>query len=120
MSSHISTANKEQISVAESGLIEEPRIHAVEPFPQVSGENSQPNSPSPGAQSSSGRLRQRGESSTSTLTGRLRSASRKFEESNLPKGMWDATASIASSIPSLADIRRGSFGSEGWSAEGQR
>lgn len=30
-----------------------------------------------------------------------------------------ATGNIASSIPSLSDIRRGSYGSEGWSGEGQ-
>lgn len=63
--------------------------------------------------------RSRGESSSSTFAGRLRSASKKFESSSPPVGMWDATASIASKAPSLADIRRGSFGSDGWSEEGQ-
>jgi len=33
-------------------------------------------------------------------------------------GMWIATGQIVSSMPSLSDVRRGSFGSEGWS-EGQ-
>lgn len=33
--------------------------------------------------------------------------------------MWIATGQIASQIPSLSDARRGSFTSEGWSAEGQ-
>jgi hypothetical protein len=57
--------------------------------------------------------------SPSSIVGRLRSASKRFEESNLPLGMWDATGSLASSVPSLSDIRRGSYGSEGWSSEGQ-
>lgn len=33
--------------------------------------------------------------------------------------MWDATGSLASSAPSLAEIRRGSYGSDGWSIQGQ-
>jgi hypothetical protein len=33
--------------------------------------------------------------------------------------MCIATAQIASSVPSLSDIRRGSYNSEGWSEEGQ-
>ena len=34
--------------------------------------------------------------------------------------MWSATAGAAARAPSLADIRRGSFGSNGWDGEGQR
>lgn len=34
--------------------------------------------------------------------------------------MWDASATAASTAPSLADIRRGSYGSEGWSEETQK
>lgn len=34
--------------------------------------------------------------------------------------MWAATGSIASKAPSLVDIRRGSFGSEGWDERKQR
>ena len=33
--------------------------------------------------------------------------------------MWIATGQIASQIPSVSDVRRGSFNSDGWSAEGQ-
>lgn len=55
----------------------------------------------------------------SMMAGRLRSASKKFETSSIPTGMWSATGSLASSAPSLADIRRGSYGSDGWSGEGQ-
>lgn len=59
------------------------------------------------------------ESTTSTLQERLRSASKNFSESSPPTGMWIATGQIASSVPSLTDIRRGSYSSEGWSGEGQ-
>ena len=41
-------------------------------------------------------------------------------ESAPPSGMWDATAKSAAVAPSLAEIRRGSFGSNGWDGEGQR
>jgi hypothetical protein len=34
--------------------------------------------------------------------------------------MWAATGSVASKAPSLAEIRRGSFGSDGWNHESQR
>jgi len=50
----------------------------------------------------------------------LQSASIKFLESNPPSGMWQATGEVASKAPSLAEIRRGSFGNSGWSEEGQR
>lgn len=53
------------------------------------------------------------------MANRLRSASRSFESSSIPVGMWSATASLASSAPSLVDIRRGSYGSDGWSGDGQ-
>ncbi|KFY09558.1 hypothetical protein V492_05448 [Pseudogymnoascus sp. VKM F-4246] len=53
------------------------------------------------------------------IANRLRSASRTFEESSIPVGMWSATASIASSAPSISNIRRGSYGSDGWSGDGQ-
>ncbi|RFU27005.1 hypothetical protein B7463_g9327, partial [Scytalidium lignicola] len=63
--------------------------------------------------------RSRAQSSTSTFQGRLRSASKKFEESSIPTGMWVATGQIVSSAPSISDIRRGSYSSDGWSSEGQ-
>jgi hypothetical protein len=55
----------------------------------------------------------------STLQGRLRSASKNFQESNPPTGFCIATGQTASSVPSLSDIRRGSYSSDGWSTEGQ-
>lgn len=85
------------------------------PFPSLS---SPPSPTSPGtAQINSNRSREH--SATSTLQGRLRSASKNFQESNPPTGMWIATGQIASSVPSLSDIRRGSYSSDGWSGEGQ-
>ena len=41
-------------------------------------------------------------------------------ESHVPLGMWQATGEVASKAPTLAEIRRGSFGSNGWDGEGQR
>lgn len=41
-------------------------------------------------------------------------------EASPPPGMWAATGQTASRAPSLADIRRGSFGSDGWNEEQQR
>lgn len=58
--------------------------------------------------------------SGSTTSSVVRAASIKLMESRPPPGMWAATANSASKAPSLADIRRGSFGSEGWNTESQR
>jgi hypothetical protein len=41
-------------------------------------------------------------------------------EADPPPGMWVATGTVASKAPSLVDIRRGSFGSEGWNEQRQR
>ncbi|PMD34027.1 hypothetical protein L207DRAFT_497241 [Hyaloscypha variabilis F] len=87
----------------------------AEPFPPLSSPPS-PQSPTT-EQAHPNRSRQT--SSTSTIQGRLRSASKNFQESNPPTGMCIATAGIASSVPSLSDIRRGSYNSDGWSGEGQ-
>src|SRR5271167_1483579 len=92
-----------------------------EPFPPLSTTPS-PRSPRrPSTEITADESRSRGHSNTSisSLHGRLRSASKHFQESNPPTGMWIATGQIASSIPSLSDIRRGSFGSDGWSGQGQ-
>jgi hypothetical protein len=86
-----------------------------EPFPSLS---SPPSPKSPGAEQIYSN-RSREHSAASTLQGRLRSASKNFQESNPPTGMWIATGQIASSVPSLSDIRRGSYSSDGWSGEGQ-
>jgi hypothetical protein len=121
MSLPAAVTQEQQTSILHPGPIEEAQSPTPEPFPLSRDDNSPltTSSPTKGRQSSSEGVSNRDDPSASSFAGRLRSASKRFEESNLPKGMWDATASIASSIPSLVDIRRGSFGSEGWSAEGQ-
>jgi hypothetical protein len=42
-----------------------------------------------------------------------------FMNSNPPLGMWQATGEVASKIPTLPEIKSGSFGHDGWSHEGQ-
>ncbi len=86
-----------------------------EPFPSTSS----PSSPKSSRAGRPDANRSRNTSSASTLHGRIRSASKTFRESNPPTGMCIATAQIASSVPSLSDIRRGSYNSDGWSGEGQ-
>ncbi|MCJ1485312.1 hypothetical protein MMC06_005486 [Schaereria dolodes] len=83
--------------------------------------SSRPTSPlSPSSPTSNNeRTRNRGSSGAST-TGRLRRASLRFMESAPPAGMWDATAKVTAAAPSLAEIRKGSFGSNGWEGDGQR
>lgn len=41
-------------------------------------------------------------------------------EADVPPGMWAATGQSASKAPTLAEIRRGSFSSQGWNEESQR
>ena len=91
----------------------------LEAFPSLSVAPSPVNSHHPCSLDNEGTLRSREPSNSSSLQSRLRSASKNFQESNPPTGMWIATGQIASSVPSLFDVRRGSYSSEGWSAEGQ-
>lgn len=42
-----------------------------------------------------------------------------FMNSNPPLGMWQATGEVASQIPTLPEIKSGSFGQDGWNHEGQ-
>ncbi|KAF2710969.1 hypothetical protein K504DRAFT_500904 [Pleomassaria siparia CBS 279.74] len=58
--------------------------------------------------------------STTSTSSRIRTASIKLMEASPPPGMWAATGSVASKAPSLAEIRRGSFGSSGWNEQSQR
>ncbi|KAH6719989.1 hypothetical protein BKA61DRAFT_593961 [Leptodontidium sp. MPI-SDFR-AT-0119] len=92
-----------------------------EPFPDLSNPPSPTTTTQTPRQQSAGteQSRNRQESTTSTLQGRLRSASKTFQESSPPTGFMIASGQIASSIPTLSEIRRGSYGSEGWSGEGQ-
>ncbi|KAH0535961.1 hypothetical protein FGG08_007135 [Glutinoglossum americanum] len=47
----------------------------------------------------------------------LRRASISLLEANPPLGMWQATGTAIATAPSLADVRRGSFGSSGWTTD---
>ena len=58
--------------------------------------------------------------SSTQSSGRLRSASLKFLESNPPSGMWHATGTVLAQAPTPLEIRRGSFGHGGWDGELQR
>lgn len=92
------------------------RQPTTEPFPSMSP----PSSPTtPGGNDSTDGKRIRTHSSTSTFEGRIRRASQIFEESSVPTGMWVATGQLASSIPTIQDVRAGSFSTDGWSGEGQ-
>ncbi|KAI4120930.1 MAG: hypothetical protein LQ338_006669 [Usnochroma carphineum] len=57
---------------------------------------------------------------SSGTSGRLRSASMKFLESNPPLGMWHATGDVLAKAPRPAEIRRGSYSHRGWDGELQR
>jgi hypothetical protein len=85
------------------------------PFPQPEGIRgpSTPDSPT-------NTRRQRTSTNASTTSSRLRTASIKLMEANPPPGMWAATGTTASRVPSLAEIRRGSYGSDGWNQDTQR
>ncbi|ERF73958.1 hypothetical protein EPUS_05381 [Endocarpon pusillum Z07020] len=50
---------------------------------------------------------------------RTTSLTESFLSSNPPYGMWQATAEVASKIPTLGEIRKGSFCADGWTEEGQ-
>ena len=58
--------------------------------------------------------------SSTASSGRLRSASLRFLESNPPSGMWMATGTALAQAPTPLEIRRGSFGYSGWDGEMQR
>ncbi|KAI4182191.1 MAG: hypothetical protein L6R41_006139 [Letrouitia leprolyta] len=60
------------------------------------------------------------ESSQGGSSGRLRSASLKFLESNPPSGMWHATGDALAKAPLPNEIRRGSYSHNGWDGELQR
>ena len=85
-----------------------PPSNATEHFPDVVPTNEDASSPS----SSNGNRNR-------STSGRLRSASLKFLESNPPPGFLIATGTAASKAPTLGDIRRGSHGSSSENGEGR-
>jgi hypothetical protein len=123
LTSHINARQQTMFSstTAANKVTKDSQSSPSESLPPIRGESIHGTGPPPqnDSKTNSEGASPRDESSASTLGGRLRSASKTFEESSLPKGMWAPTATIASSIPSLGQVRRGSFGSEGWTAEGQ-
>lgn len=101
--------------MSSSNIATTPHNDAHEPFPSLS----EPSSPKIPTRIDNDHNRSREQSIASSFQGRLRSASKSFQESSPPTGFCVATAQVGSNIPSLASIRRGSFNSDGWSGEGQ-
>ena len=69
-------------------------------------------------------VRDRAASVTASVTQSIRrtrgtSLLQTFKDSSLPLGMWQATGEVSSKIPTLPEIKDGSFSDEGWSHEGQ-
>lgn len=58
--------------------------------------------------------------SSTASSGRMRSASLRFLESSPPSGMWSATGQTLAQAPTPLEIRRGSFGHDGWDGHIQR
>jgi hypothetical protein len=58
-------------------------------------------------------------SSGGSIRRRTASLSHSFLNSNPPYGMWQATGEVASKIPTLGEIKDGSFCADGWTEEGQ-
>ncbi len=50
---------------------------------------------------------------------RTTSWSQSFLNSSPPYGMWQATGEVASKVPTMGEIRNGSFSADGWTEEGQ-
>lgn len=88
-----------------------------EPFPSLSRPSSSqsPEQPASSNEASSGLSRK------DYVLSRVRKASKTFEFSNPPAGLSTTLLpnSQTISIPSVADIREGSFDTEGWSRKGQ-
>lgn len=85
----------------------------IEPFPSLDGPVVQSPSSSPTVQiETKESIRSRGQSNTLRDIRRL---SKVFVKYNPPSGFCIASGQIASQVPSITDIRRGSFGLEGWS-----
>ncbi|KAF2403671.1 hypothetical protein EJ06DRAFT_287658 [Trichodelitschia bisporula] len=57
---------------------------------------------------------------SSSTSSRLRSASVRVLSADVPHGMWAATGTVLAKTPAPVEIRKGSFGPEGWTESGQR
>jgi len=56
----------------------------------------------------------------STDSGLIRNAHRRFLDSAPPLGFFHASGAIASNLPTITDVQKGRFNSDGWSGPGQR
>jgi uncharacterized membrane protein len=99
-------------------MSQSPHANISTPVPFPRPDDIQTSSDTTATPSAKGRSRTG--TNVSTTSSRIRTASIKLMEANPPPGMWAATGSVASRAPSLADIRRGSFGSDGWDEQRQR
>ncbi|KAF4555842.1 Hypothetical protein D9617_2g058070 [Elsinoe fawcettii] len=72
------------------------------------------------SQSNSPRPRSGTASSIQSATRSVRAASNRMMDSNVPLGFMAATAAATSMAPTISDIRRGSFGSDGWDSKAQK
>jgi hypothetical protein len=103
------------ISTAAPAALSEPQAsHAS----QTAEEAASPTAP----QSPRTRLRRTSTATSvvSEASSRLRAASLKLLDADVPTGMWAATGSTAARAPSLSDIRRGSFDRGGWTEHAHR
>jgi hypothetical protein len=99
----------------------------TEPFPflpQSSGISSAPglaSPPKPIASKTEPSPLERKTSNTSGLSQSRRTSSwsQSFLNSNPPFGICQATGEVASKVPTLGEIRNGSFSAGGWTEEGQ-
>ena len=57
--------------------------------------------------------------SISTASSRLRSGTLRLLDVDLPQGAWAGLGNATSKAPTIREIRRGSFGDQGWSEEYQ-
>ncbi|KAI4908959.1 hypothetical protein J4E90_008697 [Alternaria incomplexa] len=87
------------------------------PFPQPEGIRN-PNAASPTAESP--KTRERTSTNASIVSNKIRTATGKLMDVNPPPGMWAAAGTTAAKAPSITDIRKGSFGSDGWNEDSQR
>lgn len=91
------------------------------PFPHPdSSEHDAATNPNSPASPNNKRSRASTNASNTSVGNRIRTASIKLMETNPPPGFMAATGSVTSKAPSLSDIRKGSYGSGGWSDEPQR
>lgn len=102
-----------------------PTDNQAEPFPALSPIESVPTDPAkppPRSNTQASNISRNDAPTTATNSpSRRRTSSirQTLLNSNPPLGMWQATGEVTSKVPSLAEIRSGSFAADGWNHEGQ-